>query len=145
MAFQFPLATVLRVRGIVEEREERLLQQIMIEISQAQEVLARTNVQIVESDALRLADILKPSIGHQLHSSYGVVHQLKQSRKDLEEQLQKLEQLRGKQLMVYEAARRGREMLTDMRQEQRGEYDSDMARREQKTLDDNHIARRGRR
>jgi flagellar FliJ protein len=74
-----------------------------------------------------------------------VVHQLKQSRKDLEEQLQKLEQLRGKQLMVYEAARRGREMLTDMRQEQRGEYDSDMARREQKTLDDNHIARRGRR
>jgi flagellar FliJ protein len=145
MAFQFPLATVLRVRGIVEEREERLLQQIMIEISQAQEVLARTNVQIVESDALRLADILKPSIGHQLHASYGVVHQLKQSRKDLEEQLQKLEQLRGKQLMVYEAARRGREMLTDMRQEQRGEYDSDMARREQKTLDDNHIARRGRR
>jgi hypothetical protein len=31
------------------------------------------------------------------------------------------------QLIVYEAARRGREMLTDMREKKRGAYDSDMA------------------
>jgi hypothetical protein len=35
-------------------------------------------------------------------------------------------------------------MLTDMREEKRGEYDSDLARDQQKTLDDNYIARRGR-
>jgi flagellar FliJ protein len=144
MAFEFPLATVLRVRGIAEEREERLLQKILFEISQAREALARTNVQILESEASRLAKSEKPSMGHQLHASYGEVIELKQNRKDLEEHLQKLDPLRAKQLIVYEAARRDREMLTDMRQEQRGEYDSDMARREQKLLDDNYIARRAR-
>jgi hypothetical protein len=35
-------------------------------------------------------------------------------------------------------------MLTDMREEKRTAYESDLARGEQKTLDDNYIARRGR-
>ena len=35
-------------------------------------------------------------------------------------------------------------MLTDMREKKRTAYDSDMSKREQKTLDDNYIARRGR-
>jgi hypothetical protein len=35
-------------------------------------------------------------------------------------------------------------MLTDMKEVKRSEYDTDMARSQQKTLDDNYIARRGR-
>ena len=144
MAFQFSLDTVLRVRGIVEEREERILQKILFEISQSLETLTRTDVEIAESDASRRADVFKSNIGHHLHASYGAVRALKQNRKDLEGQIAKLEQLRERQLIVYAAARRNREMITDMREEKRGAYDSDMARREQKTLDDNYIARRGR-
>jgi len=52
--------------------------------------------------------------------------------------------LRDRQIIVYEGARRSREMLTDMHDEQRSVFDSDTSRREQKTLDDNYIARRGR-
>lgn len=144
MAFQFPLATVLRVRGILEEREERLLQKILFEISQTVENLARTDAEIAGSDASRREDIFKPFIGYNLHAAYGEVKQLKQSRKELEEQISKLEQLRDRQLIAYEGARRNREMLTDMHSEQRSVYDSDAARREQKALDDNYIARRGR-
>jgi hypothetical protein len=58
--------------------------------------------------------------------------------------MKKLEQLRQKQLKIYEAARRDREMLTDMRDVKRSAYESDVARTAQKTLDDNYIARRGR-
>lgn len=144
MGFQFPLATVLRVRRIVEEREERLLQQILLEISQTLEKLEQIRKQIVQSDSSQRANILKPSIAYQLHAAYGEKQELKQSREDLEEKIQKLEQLRERQLVAYEAARRNREMLTDMRQEQRTVYDSDLAKREQKALDDNYIARRGR-
>jgi flagellar export protein FliJ len=144
MAFQFPLATVLRVRGIVEEREESVLQKILFEISQTFETLECTNAQIEESNATRHADVFKPRIGLDLHASYGEAKVFKLRRKDLEDHIQKLEQLRDKQLIVYEAARRNREMLTDMREEQRSAYDSDLAKREQKTLDDNYIARRGR-
>lgn len=144
MAFKFPLATVLRVRGIIEEREEGILQKILFDISQTFDGLERIEVQIAESDAARLADILKPSFGRDLHASYGEVKDLKQRRKELEAQIQKLEQARDVQLLIYEAARRDREMLTDMRQKKRTAYDSDLSRSEQKTLDDNYNARRNR-
>ncbi|HET6218391.1 MAG TPA: hypothetical protein VFE27_15305 [Acidobacteriaceae bacterium] len=144
MAFKFPLATVLRVRGIIEEREEGILQKILFDISQTFDGLERIEVQIAESDAARLADMLKPSFGRDLHASYGEVKDLKQRRKELEAQIQKLEQARDVQLLIYEAARRDREMLTDMRQKKRIAYDSGLSRSEQKALDDNYNARRSR-
>jgi flagellar export protein FliJ len=144
MAFQFSLATVLRVRGIIEDREEGILQKIISEISRILDDLERTDDQLTALDASRDADVFKPRIGIQVHASYGEVNELKQRRKDLEEQIQKLEQARDEQLIVYEAARRDREMLTDMCEKKRTAYDSDMSKREQKTLDDNYIARRGR-
>jgi flagellar export protein FliJ len=144
MAFQFSLATVLRARGVLEEREERMLQKILFEISQTLETLARTDAEIAGSDTARCADVFKPFLGRNVHASYGEVKDLKQSRDDLQSKIEKLEQLRDRQRVVYEGARRNREMLSDMREEKRGVYESDVARREQKTLDDNYIARRGR-
>jgi flagellar FliJ protein len=144
MSFHFSLATVLRVRGILEEQEERMLQKILFEIAQTREALERTEAAITESDTSRRADIFKPFIGRNLHASYGEVKELKQDRKNLEEQIAKLEQLRDRQIVVYEKARRNREMLTNMHEEKRSAYDSDLARLEQKAIDDNYIARRGR-
>lgn len=144
MAFRFSLGSVLRVRGIVEEREERMLQSIQFELARAQESLARTQAELEGSAASRQAEIFKPFLGHNLHASYGEVKQLKESREALEERIKKLEQLRDRQLVVYQQARRDREMLTDMREEKRSVYESDLARDQQKTLDDNYIARRGR-
>ncbi len=144
MAFQFSLATVLRFREILEDREESMLQKILYEISQTLQAIARTDTKIAESNASRVAERFKPSTGQQFHVSYAQIKDLKQSREELATQLEKLEQLRERQLKVYGAARRNREMLTDMREDRRGAYKSEMARREQKTLDDNYIARRGR-
>jgi flagellar export protein FliJ len=144
MAFQFSLATVLRVRGIVEEREEGILQKILFDISKIFDDLERTDAQLAESNASRDADVFKPFIGLQVHASYGQLKELKQRRKNLEGQIQKLEQARDAQLIVYEAARRDREMLTDMREKKRNAFDADVNKREQKALDDNYIARRGR-
>jgi flagellar export protein FliJ len=144
MAFQFSLATVLRMRGIVEEREEGILQKILSDISKVFDELVQTDAQFAKLDASRHAEVFKPCIGLQFHASYGEVHELRQRRKELEGQIQKLEQARDEQLIVYEAARRDREMLTDMRAKKRIAYDSAINKREQSTLDDNYIARRGR-
>jgi flagellar biosynthesis chaperone FliJ len=133
MAFRFSLATVLRVRRIIEEREEAILQKILFDISKIFEDLERNEAQLAETDALRQTDVLKPCI-----------KELKQRRKDLAAQIQELELARDRQLAVYEAARRGREILTDMRERKRTAYDIDLSKREQKILDDNYIARRGR-
>jgi flagellar export protein FliJ len=144
MGFQFALATVLRVRGIIEEREEGKLQKILFDISKVFDELESTDAQLAETDVSRQADVLKPFIGFQVHASYGEVKELKERRKDLAAQIQELEQVRDRQLIVYEAAHRDREMLTDMREKKRTAYDTDLSKREQKVLDDNYIARRGR-
>jgi flagellar export protein FliJ len=144
MAYKFPLAAVLRVRGIIEEREEGTLQKILFDISKVFDTLERTDTRLSESETTRYAEILKPSTGLQLQASYGEVKALKQLRKDLEAQIQKLERVRDEQLIIYQAARQNREMLTDMCEKQRNIYNSDLNKREQKTLDDNYIARRGR-
>jgi flagellar export protein FliJ len=144
VAFHFSLATVLRVRVIIEEREEGILQKILFNISKVFDDLERIHTQIEEADESRHAEILKPCIGLDVHACYDQVKELKQRRKELEDKIQKLEEARDEQLAVYEAARRNREMLTDMREKKRTAYEIEMNKREQKTLDDNYISRRGR-
>jgi len=144
MAFHFSLSAVLRVRSIIEEREERMLQRIMFEITKTLEALARRDSEIEGSNASRRSDVFKASFGKHIHAFYGEVEELKLSKKDLGEKLNKLEQLRDKQLAVYRIARMNREMITDMYEKNRCIYDLDMARSEQKALDDNYISRKGR-
>ena len=144
MAYQFPLDAVLRIRGIVEEQEERMLQKILFEITQTLESIELVDAELVGSNASRRADVFKAFIGHNVQASYEKVMELKQRRKDLQEKLGKLEQLRDRQLVVYRGARQNREMLTNICAEKRDAYELDMARREQRTLDDNHMARRER-
>jgi len=144
MSFQFSLAAVLRIRVVLEEKEERMLQQILSQIAQTREAIVRTDAEIAESDASRRSEVFKTRVGHNIHASYGWMNELKQNRNNLEEQLEKLEQLRVMQIAAYEKARRNREMLTGMHEEQRSAYDTSLARLEQKTIDDNFNARRGR-
>lgn len=144
MGFQFSLATVLRVRAILEEQEERMLQRILFEIAQTREALAATESAYEAANAARRDEVFKPVIGLTLHASYGEIEALKQNKKDLQEKIGKLEVLRDQQLKIYEKAHRNREMITDMREEKRSEYDTEIAHIEQKTLDDVFISRRGR-
>jgi len=144
MAFRFSLDAVLRVRRTIEEREEAILQKIVFEIARIVEDLERVKHRLRESESARLANVLKPSTGLLLRAHYGEVHALKLCRKNLEEKIERLEEAREAQVNVYEAARRDREVLTDMHQKQRTEYELLLSKREQKTLDDNHLARRSR-
>jgi flagellar export protein FliJ len=144
MAFKFSLATVLRVRTIVEEREERLLQQILQQLTNTLQQIDQADSDIAKCNAGRHEAVFQNSIGVQVHASYTELAHLKLHRNALEEQLCKLGQLRDVQIKAYNTARRNREMLTDMREEKREIYDADVAGRDQKALDDNYIARMGR-
>jgi flagellar export protein FliJ len=144
MAFEFSLASVLRFREMIEEREEVTLQKLLAEISQLSDAIERIDAQLAQTYASRLVDIFKPTIGLDLQASYGEVKNLKQRRQELEVQIQKLEQAQATQLNVYMAARRNREILSDMREKTRNEYRSNVIKREQKGLDDDFAARQSR-
>lgn len=144
MAFEFSLATVLRVRDIVEQREERLLQRIQQQIAQTSQSLAETIADISRWNVRGATELLSLSRGRDFQASYAALQQLKLNREELLGQLDKLKQLREIQLTVYRASRCEREMLTDMRDKKRAVYDSGMTRRAQSTLDDNFVARQRR-
>jgi flagellar export protein FliJ len=136
MAFKFPLATVLRVRTIREEREERMLQQIMFEIAQTVRLVEHIDNELSRRNVRRGTTTFTTVEGNDVHASYGELASLYHHRKEVGAHLEKLEQLKDMQIKVYETARRDREMLTDMRNDQRDEYAFNMAKREQKSLDD---------
>jgi flagellar export protein FliJ len=144
MGFQFSLSSVLRVREMIQEREEGILKKILFEISHASESIGRIDTQLAEAYASRQADVLKPSIGLDFHASYGVVKDLKRRREELQANIRKLEQARDAQLAIYEAARRNRETLSDLREKKHRAYEAELNKREQKAMDDNFIARRHR-
>ena len=97
MSFVFSLGSVLRVRGMLEEQEERLLQKILFEITQTLEAITRADGEIAGSNASRRADIHKPVIGHDVHASYSQVAHFKQTKAELETRIEKLQKLRDQQ------------------------------------------------
>jgi hypothetical protein len=142
MAFQFTLHAVLRARIIVEEHEERILQKILVEIAQCTREITHLDSEMVRANTLRAGGLFQPSLGRTLHGQYGEMQELMRVRDLLVGQVSKLEELKAMQLLVYNAARQNRELLTDMRTTKREAYKTDLSRREQSTLDDNFIARR---
>jgi len=142
MAFQFTLHAVLRARVIVEEHEERLLQKILIEIAQCTREIAHLDSEMARANTSRAGAVLQASNGRDLHGQYGEMQELLRVRDLLVIQVGKLNELKVMQIVVYNAARQNRELLTEMRTTKREAYKTYLSRREQSTLDDNFIARR---
>ncbi len=78
----------------------------------------------------------------ELHAEYGMSALLEERRQFTQSQLAKFEQLRDKQIKTYQGAHQDRELLSNMREEQRASYAMERSRREQKAVDDLFIARR---
>ena len=145
MSYSFPLSSVLWLRGVVEEREERLLQNIQREIASTAEQLNAAATEIAGAEAGRGKETATQCSAIHLHLWYEHLEVLRQRRKELEERMEKLEELRGKQMIAYQAARRDREMLDELHSQERAAFEADAARREQGRLDDMYGAQCGRR
>ena len=95
MAFKFPLATVLRVRTIREEREERMLQQILFEIGQTTRLIEHIDNELSRRNMRRGTNTFVTVQGQDVHASYGELASLYHHRKEVGAHLEKLEQLRA--------------------------------------------------
>ena len=144
MGFQFSLAAVLRVRSAQEEREERILQEISGKIAQTLEMIAGIDAEISATSTARRSEVFKSMNGIYFRSAYAQIEDLKRRRDDLAKLVEELRLLREKQLTIYEGARRNRELLSGMRDERQESYEYDLTRREQRSIDDRYMARRGR-
>jgi flagellar export protein FliJ len=144
MPFRFPLAAVLLVRENAEQREERALKKIQLEMAHASHQLERLNAEIAKLQAVREQAMQQPVAAIQLQAYEQQAQEAKEMKKVLVHQIQVLRQELQQQMKVYQAAHRDREALTDMRQKQREEYEHEQSRERQKQLDDLFMARRHR-
>ncbi len=141
MGVQFSLAVVLRLREGVEKREERALQSIQRDVSRTQQAIESLSIAIGGAHQAREAALQQTISGGHLHSLLWEEQLAEQGLRLLLSKLQVLEQEREKQMQVYRAAHRDREMLSDMRQKQKDIYERERLRDEQKQLDDIFMAR----
>ncbi len=144
MAFQFSLAAVLRVRESIEEREECALQSIQLDVARARHQIEELSTAIGSAQFAREKALQETISGGHLQALLWEEHAAEQRLRSMLGQLQMLEQTRDKQMQVYQAAHREREMLTDIRKGQKDIYEREWLREEQKRLDDIFMARRHR-
>jgi len=141
MTFQFRLDAVLRFRESVEHSEEAALHRIVQEIAAVELELQQVDLR---------QGRLRQQRDHGLAQKLPAVHlleiaehelELKQSADRLRSRLQQLEDQRLTQLAIYQTAHRDREVLSELREQQRHTHQLEQRRQEQKTLDDLFLAR----
>jgi len=142
MAFRFPLQTLLRLREIAEQREERLLGQILNQVAQSRQILAELATQRTSVLLMREQAIQQRTSSAEINGYYDRLKTIDELERAGLEQLSKLVSLRDQQAKVYEAAHRQTELLAGMRGDQKEIYLRELDRQEQKMMDDNFSSRR---
>jgi flagellar FliJ protein len=145
MGYHFPLASVLRLRELAEEREERLLQSIHGEIARAWERLNRKNVEMKAICASRDANASAGVLAAELHSMYAELDTLAGSRNQLMQHIGQLEELKDRQVTAYQKALQDREALGQIRDQRQTEHDAQIAKLERRNVDDAFGAKLARR
>jgi len=141
MAFRFTLDAVLRFRESVEHSEEAVLLRIVQQILETEQQLDQVEAEQVRIRESREQDLALKLPGVHLMDIAMRELELKTAADGLRSQLRQLEQERVNQLAVYQTARRDRQVLTELRQQQRQRHQLEQKRQEQKTLDDLFLAR----
>ncbi len=142
MAFKFSLSTLLRLKEIAADREERLIGQIQGQIAQTNQTLDDLKGRREREISRREINLQQSSSAAEIVSSYTHVSSLEAMQQTVQDQLAKLEVLRLQQMKVYELAYRNKELLAGIKEDQHEEFLYDRARREQMTMDDNFSSRR---
>ncbi|MGA7342231.1 MAG: flagellar FliJ family protein [Terracidiphilus sp.] len=141
MAFRFSLATVLRYRESIEEREERALQKFLLEIARIRHEIEQLTAGIAAKQQERYEAMQQPLPAFHLQTMLSEIDAALERRKALTALLEELERQRKKQMQIYQAAARDRKMLSDIFTRQRDAYEQERARTLQKFLDDIFVTR----
>lgn len=142
MPFKFPLATVLRLREIAEQREERLLGQIHSQLAQSRTALADLETRRRQLVVQREISLQSSTSAVEINGFYGGLRMIDEHLANCKAQLVKLEAMRDQQTRIYMSAHADKETLTGMRERFHKDYDLKMLRKEQSDLDDNFSSRR---
>jgi len=142
MPFHFPLQTVLHYRQSMEHQQELRLRTANQQAARAQHLIEQMDLQRKELESRAMEELSSGTSAAELQ--FGALREaaMVRRRREFEQQLTRVQQLRDQQREIFQQARRAREMLESLRDQQLSLYKKDAARREQRSLDDLFLMRR---
>lgn len=144
MAFRFSLASVLRLRESIEKMEEQSLQKIDMEIARVLHVIDELDEKTVKLRSARDRELEHPVAAIEILSFQWRCEETLLDKDRFLHDLKSLKQQRSRQVDIYRSAHRNHEILKDLSDKAREVYDLELARLQQKILDDMVLARRRR-
>jgi flagellar export protein FliJ len=142
MAFHFPLHAVLHFRESIEHQQELRLRAANQQVARVQHVIEQMDARRQELHSAQTRELSAGSTAAELRFAGQCDAELLRQRQALEPQLARLQQMREEQREVFEQARRARETLEGVRDQQFRRYQKEAIRREQRSLDDLFLLRR---
>jgi flagellar export protein FliJ len=141
MPFRFSLAPVLKLREALEERELHHLEQTQHQIASVVQLLESLKHEQSSAVLNRESALTKGAPAADLHFHELLRRGMNARQSILEKMLADLQVHRTQQLERYEAAKRNREVLSDLRDRRRAAKESKAAREQQRITDDSFLAR----
>jgi hypothetical protein len=138
------LRVVLAMRRRKEEAEELTLASLGQQIQQARMVAERLQEELISVTASRLEEVHRLLDGMHHQCSEAHHRQMQKQHSEALSQIAKLEQMRVEQMAIYLTARRGREVISELRGRRMSAYQADLCVREQKRSEDLFLSRRAR-
>ena len=142
MAFNFSLQSILHFRQSVEHQQELRLRAANQKVGRAQHGIEQIDLRRAVLLAEQTRQLGAGVSAAELRFGLLCEAELLRQRRDLELQLVRLQQLRDQQREIFQQARRTRETLEAVRDQQLCTYKQEAARREQRHLDDLFLLRR---
>jgi flagellar export protein FliJ len=142
MAFRFPLAAILHFRQSIEHQQELRLRAANQQVARGQHVIETIDARRQAVQAEQARELGVGVTAAELRFGLQCEAELLRLRGEFEIQLVRLQQLREQQREIFQQARRNRETMEAVRDEQLDLYKQEAARREQRELDDLFLLRR---
>jgi flagellar export protein FliJ len=142
MPFRFSLQAVLHFRQSMERQQELRLRAANQQVARSQHGIEQIDLRRRALQAEQSRELGAGITAAELRFGLQCEAELLRHRKELELQLARLQQLRDRQQEILEQARRARETLESVRDQQLKVYKQEAGRREQRSLDDLFLLRR---
>ena len=141
MAFHFPLQAVFHFRQSVEHQQELRLRAANHQVSRVRHLLDQLDERIRQVQIRESQELGVGTTSAELRFALRGEASLRQQRQDAELELSRWQNLRDQQQKIFQQARRERETLERLRDNQLREHEREAARCEQRQLDELFLLR----
>jgi flagellar export protein FliJ len=142
MPFHFTLQSVLHLRQSLEHQQELRLRTANQRVAQIRHLIEQMDLHRQQLHSVEGNQLGTGITSAELRFNLQCDVELLRHRRGLEQEAARLQQLRDQQREIFQQARRARETLENVRDQQLQMYRKQAARREQTSLDELFLLRR---